>query len=331
MRVVVTGACGFIGSNLVRLLVQEQPDTEVVALDALTYAGNLHNLDGLPQVHFIQGDIRNPAQVRHALQGAQAVLHLAAESHVDRSIADARPFIETNVLGTAVLLDAAKELHIERFVLVSTDEVYGSLGAQGCFTEDSPLRPSSPYAASKAAADLLALAYHHTFSLPLIITRCTNNYGPYQFPEKLIPLTILRAMQREPIPVYGDGRNVRDWIHVRDHCRGILCALHAGVPGSVYNLSAHAERSNLEVVRTILQRVGAPQDLIHFVPDRLGHDFRYALDSTATRAALGWQPTTDFEGGLGDTVTWYLEHPSWWQTVLTGAYRQYVRKQYASG
>lgn len=330
MKVVVTGACGFIGSNLVRLL-SEDPGIDVVAFDALTYAGNLHNLDGVgPRVRFVRGDVRQRREAHQALEGADAVVHMAAESHVDRSIADARPFVETNVLGTAVLLDLARELGISRFVLVSTDEVYGTLGEEGKFTEQSPLRPSSPYAASKASADLLALSYHRTFGLPVVITRCTNNFGPYQFPEKLIPLTILRAMNREPIPVYGDGRNVRDWIHVEDHCRGILRVLDAGTPGEVYNISAHAERANLEVIRTILGMVGAPDGLIQFVRDRPGHDFRYALDSGRTRRELGWIPARGFEEGLAATVRWYVDNEAWCQTVLTGEYRAYLDRQYGA-
>lgn len=331
MRVVVTGACGFIGSNLVRLLAAD-PTVAVVAFDALTYAGNLHNLDGIGSgVRVVRGDVRDRQAVASVLLGADAVVHLAAETHVDRSIADGRPFVETNVLGTSVLLDQARECGISRFVLVSTDEVYGDLGPEGVFTEDSPARPSSPYAASKAAADLLALAYHRTFGLPVLVTRCGNNFGPYQFPEKLIPLAILRAMRREPIPVYGDGLNIRDWIHVEDHCRALACVLRAGRPGRVYNIGSGAQVSNLEVVRAIVRQVGASADLIRFVRDRPGHDFRYALDTTRVHHELGWAPTRGFREGLADTVRWYLDHDAWWKTVLTGEYRAYLRRQYGEG
>ncbi len=328
MRIVVTGAAGFIGSNFVRLLCQDAGH-EVVAFDALTYAGNRHNLDGvLPPERIVQGDVRHPAEVRGVLEGADVVVHMAAESHVDRSIQGALPFVETNVVGMQVMLDVAREVGIRRFVAVSTDEVYGSLGPEGSFTESSPVAPNSPYAASKAAGDLLALAAHHTFGLPIIVTRCGNNFGPYQFPEKLIPLTILRAMRREPIPVYGDGSNVRDWIHVEDHCRAILRVLEAGVPGRVYNIGGGGERSNVEVVRAILKLLGAPESLIRFVPDRLGHDFRYAIDSTRLQTELGWERRWSFEEGLADTVRWYQTQEQWWRTVLSGEYRAYVAKQY---
>jgi len=330
MRVVVTGACGFIGSNLVRKLV-EIAGIDVVAVDALTYAGNLRNLDGVgPRVRFVRGDVRDREAMTSVLADADAVLHLAAESHVDRSIADARPFVETNVLGTAVLLDAAREAGVRRVVLISTDEVYGSLGANGLFTEHSPLAPSSPYAASKAASDLLALAYHRTYGLPVIVTRCSNNFGPYQFPEKLIPLVTLRAIRREPIPLYGNGLNVRDWIHVEDHCRALIRVLEAGEPGAVYNISAHEERTNLQVVQAILALVGAPSTLVRFVSDRPGHDFRYALDSRKLRREVGWQPVWTFDEGLAATVRWYQENEAWWQSVLTGDYRQYVERQYGA-
>jgi len=331
MKVVVTGAAGFIGSNLVRMMVEDGVH-QVVALDALTYAGHLSNLDGvLDRVRFVRGDIRDGDAVRQALDGADAVLHLAAESHVDRSIRDGRAFLDTNVIGTQVLLDAAREVGVGRFVQVSTDEVYGSLGETGVFTEDSPVAPRSPYAASKAGADLLALAHHETYGLPVVVTRCSNNYGPYQFPEKLIPLTIVRALYGLPIPVYGDGRNVRDWIHVEDHCRGILAALEQGLPGRVYNFGADGERSNIDTVRAILGCLGAPESLIQFVSDRLGHDFRYAIDSRRAREELGWTPRWDADEGLVETVHWYRDHGAWWGPLLGPEYQQYIREQYGSG
>lgn len=328
MRVVVTGGAGFIGANLTRLLVGET-EHEVVVLDALTYAGHLSSLEGvLERIRFVHGDIRDRQVVEEALSGAEAVLHLAAESHVDRSIRDGRAFLETNVVGTQVLLDVARAAGVERFVQVSTDEVYGSLGESGQFTEDSPPAPRSPYAASKAGGDLLALAHHTTHGLPVVVTRCSNNYGPYQFPEKLIPLTIMRAMTGEPVPVYGNGRNVRDWIHVEDHCRGILAALRHGRPGCVYNLGGGAERTNLEMVRAILRLTGAPSGLVRFVADRPGHDFRYAVDASRSRSELGWAPRHDLETGLAETVRWYRDHPGWWTPLLGPDYQVYIRRQY---
>lgn len=300
-------------------------------LDALTYAGHRSSLEGvLDRLRFVQADVRDVAAVRDALSGAHVVLHLAAESHVDRSIRDGRAFLDTNVLGTQVLLDVARERDVHRFVQVSTDEVYGALGATGTFTEDSPLAPRSPYAASKAAADMLAMAHHHTYGLPVIVTRCSNNYGPYQFPEKLIPLTIVRALHGQPVPIYGDGRQVRDWIHVEDHCRGILAALERGQPGRVYNLGASAERSNLETVRAILALLQAPESLMEHVADRPGHDFRYAIDSTRAAAQLGWAPRWKPDVGLAETVRWYTEHRDWWGPLLGPGYQTYVREQYGS-
>lgn len=328
MKVVVTGAAGFIGSNLVRIMVA-RGDFEVVGLDALTYAGHLSSLNGvLESIRFVHGDIRDVEVVRRAVAGQDAVLHLAAESHVDRSIRDGRSFIETNVVGTQVLLDAAREARVSRFVQVSTDEVYGSLGETGVFTEESPLNPRSPYAASKAAADLLALAHHETYGLGVVVTRCSNNYGPYQFPEKLIPLTIVRALHTLPVPVYGDGQNVRDWIHVEDHCRGILLALERGMPGRIYNFGANRERSNLETVNAILDAVGGSRDLISFVQDRPGHDFRYAIDSSRARAELGWEPLWNDRDGLMATVRWYQANREWWQPFVGAEYQSYGRQQY---
>jgi len=333
MRVLVTGGCGFIGSNLVRHLRAERPDWTVVNLDLLTYAGNLENLaelEGDPGHVFVRGDIGDRDLVTRVLaeHRIEAVLHLAAESHVDRSILGPELFVRTNVLGTTVLLEECHRRKVRRFVMVSTDEVYGSLGPTGAFTETSPLQPSSPYSASKAAADLLALAFQHTFGLDLVVTRCSNNYGPYQFPEKLIPLMVVNALHDEPLPVYGDGGNVRDWLHVEDHCRAILAVLERGRTGHVYNVGGGTEQRNLDLVKLLLAAVRKSESLIRFVQDRPGHDRRYAIDSTKIRTELGWTPRWTFAGGLEATVRWYVEHPEWWKHVKSGAYRQYYETQY---
>jgi dTDP-glucose 4,6-dehydratase len=336
MNVLVTGGSGFIGSNLVRLLLAERPDWRVVNLDRLTYAGNAENLADLagdPRYRFVRGDIANGELVAEVMRSERidAVMHLAAESHVDRSILSPAIFIETNVRGTQVLLEAARELGVKRFLHVSTDEVYGSLGETGLFTEETPLAPSSPYSASKAGSDLLALAYAHTFELPVVVTRCSNNYGPYQFPEKLIPLMIANALRDLPLPVYGDGLNVRDWIQVEDHCRGLLAALERGEPGEVYNFGASSERRNIEIVKGVLAAVGKPESLIRYVKDRPGHDRRYAIDSAKAKRELGWAPRHAFEAALGETVSWYREHRAWWERILTGEYLKYYEKQYGAG
>lgn len=333
MNVLVTGGCGFIGSNLVRLLRKERPDWRVVNLDKLTYAGNLENLADLekdPQHVFVKGDIGNRELVDHLLatHRIDAVLHLAAESHVDRSILGPEAFTVTNVLGTQVLLEAARAAKLKRFVMVSTDEVYGSLGPTGAFSESSPLQPSSPYSASKTAADLLALAYAHTFKLDVVVTRCSNNYGPLQFPEKLIPLMIANALGDQPLPVYGDGAQVRDWIHVDDHCRAILLTLEKGQSGEVYNFGGAAERKNIDIVKAILKQLGKPETLIRHVTDRPGHDRRYAMDFTKAGKALGFAPKHDFAKGLEQTVAWYVENRAWWERVRSGAYRSYYDQQY---
>jgi len=324
VRVVVTGGAGFIGSGFVHLLARDT-DWEVVVFDAFTYAGSMRNLEDLPRpVRILRGDVRRPRQVGLAMGGADLVVHLAAETHVDRSIADASAFVRTNVLGTQVMLDAARAAGVSRFLLVSTDEVYGSLDRDGVFEEGCCLRPNNPYAASKAAADHLALAYHHTHGLPVVVTRCTNNFGPRQFPEKLVPRVILRALRRRPVPVFGDGRHVRDWIHVEDHCRALLQVLLHGRPGEVYNVGGAQERSNLELVGALLDAVGAPRSLIVFVPDRPGHDFRYALDSTKLRRELHWTPRWTLDGGLAATVAWYAERMDRYvheQGEAGGAYR----------
>lgn len=298
-------------------------------VDALTYAGNLANLDGVVEEHgaryeFFQADIANADQMDEVLTEEQffAVINFAAESHVDRSINSPQNFIHTNVVGAAILLEAARRHGVKRFLQISTDEVYGSLGESGRFSEESPLRPSSPYSASKAGADLLALACHHTFDQEVVITRCSNNYGRYQFPEKLIPLMIVKALRDEPLPVYGDGLNVRDWIHVEDHCAGIVAALFEGKSGAVYNFGGESEMTNLATVKLILERLGKPESLISFVEDRLGHDRRYAIDSSFARAELGWTPRHEFREGLGTTIDWYLENREWWEPLLerTGRY-----------
>ncbi len=333
MNVLVTGGCGFIGSNLVRLLLAERPGWRVVNIDKLTYAGNAENLadlDGEKRYRFVHGDICDGKLVSEVFrtERIEGVLHLAAESHVDRSILEPSVFIETNVRGTQVVLEAARELGVTRFVHVSTDEVYGSLGPTGFFTEETPLAPTSPYSASKASSDLLALAYAHTFELPVVVTRCSNNYGPYQFPEKLIPLMIANALRDLPLPVYGDGMNVRDWIHVEDHCRGLLVALEKGEPGQVYNFGASTERRNIEIVRQVLDLVGKPQSLVRFVRDRPGHDRRYAMEARKARTRLGWEALHRFEEALAATVRWYVEHRGWWERVMSGEYRTYYEKQY---
>jgi dTDP-glucose 4,6-dehydratase len=333
MNVLVTGGCGFIGTNLVRLLLRERPDWRVVNLDKLTYAGNaesLADLEGHQRYRFVRGDVANGELVGEVLRSEriQAVMHLAAESHVDRSILAPAVFIETNVRGTQVLLEAARELGLARFLHVSTDEVYGSLGPTGAFTEETPLAPSSPYSASKAASDLLALAYARTFELPVVVTRCSNNYGPYQFPEKLIPLMIANALRDKPLPVYGDGMNVRDWIHVEDHCRGLLLALEKGRAGQVYNFGARSERHNIDIVKEVLRLVGRPESLIQYVKDRPGHDRRYAIDARKAEGELSWAPRRRFEEALAETVRWYVEHRAWWERILTGEYLRYYETQY---
>jgi dTDP-glucose 4,6-dehydratase len=328
VRWLVTGGAGFIGSNFVRHLLDERPEAEVINLDALTYAGHRENLAGIEsdaRHRFVEGDICDQAVVRELLQGVDVLVNFAAESHVDRSIADGHPFVRTNVLGTVTLLEAARVVGVGRFVQVSTDEVYGELPwvdpeAEGAasaprFKEETPLAPRSPYAASKAAADHLALAYHTTHGLDVIVTRSSNNYGPYQHPEKLIPLMIVRARAREPLPVYGDGLHVRDWLHVADHCRGIVAAVEQGAAGTVYNFGGAAERTNLSVVRAILQHLDKPENLIDFVADRAGHDRRYGVEFSRATEALGWEPAARFEERLRDTIDWYVENESWIEAV----------------
>lgn len=331
--VLVTGGAGFIGSNLVRMLLEE-PGVRVVNLDNLSYAGsgrNLDDLEGHPRYRFHEASILDLEAVRAVMaeERPAAVLHLAAESHVDRSILEAAPFLRVNVEGTRVMLDAAREAEVERFVYVSTDEVYGDLGPDDPrFTEETPLNPSSPYAVSKAAGDMLAKAYHRTFGLDVVITRCSNNYGPYQFPEKLIPLMVTNALDEQPLPVYGDGRNVRDWIWVGDHCRGILLALRRGEAGRAYNFGGSAERRNLDVVRAILAELGRPESLIRFVTDRPGHDRRYAIEDRRAQDELGFRPQVSFEEGLRATIAWYQGHEAWWRRLKGADFQSYYRAQY---
>ncbi|MBI4547209.1 MAG: dTDP-glucose 4,6-dehydratase [Ignavibacteriae bacterium] len=333
MTILVTGGCGFIGSNFVRYMLEAHPEYTIVNLDKLTYAGNLENLDDVedhPHYHFIKGDICDRVTVGAVIKDyhSEVIINFAAESHVDRSIMGPAVFIETNVAGTNVLLEVAKENNIRRFIQISTDEVYGSLGPTGKFTESTPLHPNSPYAASKAAGDLLALAYHRTFGLPVIITRCSNNYGPYQFPEKLIPLMIANAIDGKPLPVYGDGLNVRDWLFVKDHCTAVDLVLHKGIVGEVYNIGGNNEWKNISVVKLLLKKLGKPENLIALVKDRPGHDRRYAMDASKIMNELHWRPSVTFEEGLSETVNWYLSHESWWRHIISGEYQQYYRKMY---
>jgi len=322
-RVLVTGGCGFIGCNFLRQMVRERPETEWVNLDALTYAGRLENTDDFADAanyRFVRGGIEDAALVDDLLsERFDAVVNFAAESHVDRSIAGPRVFVETNVLGTQNLLEAARRHGIGRFVQISTDEVYGSLGPDDPpFTEESPLAPNSPYAASKASADLLCRAYHETYGMPVIVTRCSNNYGPYQFPEKLIPSFIRNTMRDRPVPLYGDGLNVRDWLHVEDHCRAVALVLEKGAPGETYNIGGANERTNLEITELILEVLGKPGDLISYVTDRPGHDRRYAIDSSRLQETLGWQPAHSFETGIRQTIQWYIENTEWAFKVSSG-------------
>ena len=334
----VTGGCGFIGSNFIRQLRREDAGRRVLNLDLLTYAGNLENLSDLESdegYEFVRGNIRDREFVERlfAERDIDEVVHFAAESHVDRSLLGPGVFARTNVEGTLVLLQAARDAWKDgkgRFLMVSTDEVYGSLGETGSFREDTPLDPSSPYSASKAAADLFCLAYHRSWGLPVMITRCSNNYGPFQFPEKLIPLMMQRASRDLSLPVYGDGKNVRDWIHVDDHNRALRAVLERGEPGRVYNIGADRELTNLEIIGIILEQLGKGEDLIEFVEDRPGHDRRYAMDSTRIRKELGWSPRVDFAEGIRSTIAWYQDHGEWLERILSGEYREFYERQYGS-
>lgn len=336
MKIVVTGGAGFIGSNFVHHMVKQYPDDVILNLDLLTYAGNLENLrevEDKPNYRFVRGDIADRDFIMELFdkERPDIVVNFAAESHVDRSITDPGVFVRTNVMGTQVLLDASKEYGVKRYHQVSTDEVYGDLPLDRpdlFFHEDTPLHTSSPYSSSKASADLFVLAYYRTYGLPVTISRCSNNYGPYHFPEKLIPLIISRALADEKLPVYGKGENVRDWLHVSDHCEAIDLIIHKGKVGEVYNVGGHNEKTNLEVVKTILKALDKPESLIEFVTDRPGHDLRYAIDPTKLETELGWKPKYTFETGIQQTIEWYLENKEWWENILSGEYANYFDNMY---
>lgn len=331
----VTGGAGFIGSAFIRLVLAEKPDIKIINYDALTYAGNPENLDGIDASRhtFTKGDICDRTGVMSAMpEGCDAVFNFAAESHVDRSIASADEFLRTNIIGTQVMLDAARAKGVKRFVQISTDEVMGSLpdDSEDLFNDASPLQPNSPYAASKAGAEFVVRAARETFGVDAVITRCGNNYGPRQFPEKLIPLMISNALNDEPLPVYGDGKNVRDWIYVDDHCRAIWAVYEKGISGEAYNIGARNERENIDVVRSILDAVGKPHSLIRFVDDRLGHDRRYAIDATRVETELGWKPQLTWEEGLAATIKWYQDNQAWTDNIRSGDYREYYQKMYGA-
>lgn len=333
LKLLVTGGAGFIGSNFVIYMVNKYPEYKIINLDALTYAGNLENLTSVQDkanYTFIKGDIADASKVDEIFQQHQidVVVNFAAESHVDRSILDPGVFVQTNVMGTQVLLDAARKYNVNKYVQISTDEVYGTLGDTGLFSETTPLAPNSPYSASKTGGDLLVRAYHETYGMNVNITRCSNNYGPYHFPEKLIPLMISNALNDKQLPVYGDGLNVRDWLYVEDHCSAIDLVIHKGVSGEVYNVGGNNERTNIQIVETILEALDKPKSLITYVADRLGHDRRYAIDATKIRTELGWQPQYPFEKGIQKTIQWYLDHKKWWTRIQSGAYQEYYAKQY---
>lgn len=346
-NILVTGGAGFIGSNFIQYILDQQQDILLLNLDLLTYAGNLENLKSVendPRYHFVKGDIRDRLLVNQLFDDYHfdTVVHFAAESHVDRSITDPEVFLTTNVLGTQVLLDAAKA-HWKlapddkysreyrpgvRYLQVSTDEVYGALGKTGMFTEEIPLSPNSPYSASKASADLLVRAYYHTYGLPVNITRCSNNYGPYQFPEKLIPLMIHNAQKNIPLPVYGDGMQIRDWLHVKDHCAAIHTVLERGINGEVYNIGGNNEKANIDIIKLILSQLDRPEELITYVKDRPGHDRRYAIDNTKITTQLGWKPVYTFEQGIRETIQWYLDNADWVSQITTGSYQKYYDTMY---
>lgn len=336
MNVLVTGGAGFIGSNFIFHMIDSHPTYRVVCLDVLTYAGNLSTLEsviGNPNFRFVKGDITDRELVENLFEEEKFdfVVNFAAESHVDRSIEDPGIFLKTNILGTQILMDASRKYNVKRFHQVSTDEVYGDLPLDRpdlFFTEETPIHTSSPYSASKASADLLVQAYNRTFGLPVTISRCSNNYGPYHFPEKLIPLIISRAVNNESLPVYGKGENVRDWLYVGDHCTAIDLILHNGNDGEVYNIGGHNEKTNLEVVKTILRELDKPESLITYVKDRAGHDMRYAIDPSKTKRELGWEPTTLFSEGIKKTVRWYLENRNWWENIISGEYKNYYENMY---
>ena len=336
MKIIVTGGAGFIGGNFVHYMLKEHPEYQIICLDKLTYAGNMETLEPVmdnPNFTFVKADIadRDAVYALFEKEKPDVVVNFAAESHVDRSITDPGIFLQTNIIGTGVLLDACRTYGIKRYHQVSTDEVYGDLPLDRpdlFFTEETPLHTSSPYSASKASADLLVMAYHRTYGLPTTISRCSNNYGPYHFPEKLIPLMIANALNDKPLPVYGKGENVRDWLYVEDHCRAIDMIIHKGRVGEVYNIGGHNERTNLQVVKTVLKELGKSEDLITYVTDRPGHDRRYAIDPAKIHAELGWEPLTLFDEGIKKTVKWYLENREWWEHIISGDYQQYYEKMY---
>jgi dTDP-glucose 4,6-dehydratase len=334
-KILVTGGAGFIGGNFVQYMVDKYPQYDIYNMDLLTYAGDLTKhkfIETKDNYFFVKADIADRETIVSLFKKEKFdyVVHFAAESHVDRSITDPGIFVQTNVLGTQVLLDASRAVEVSKFVHVSTDEVYGELDfdPNTFFTEETPLQPNSPYSASKASSDLLVRAYHETYGLPVNMTRCSNNYGPYHFPEKLIPLTISRVLNEQKVPVYGDGRNIRDWLHVIDHCAAIDLVMHEGANGEVYNVGGHNERTNLEVVKTIIEALGKSDELIEFVKDRLGHDKRYAIDPTKLEE-LGWKPTYNFETGIAQTIQWYLDNKEWWEQIISGEYQTYFEKQYS--
>lgn len=332
-NVLVTGGAGFIGSNYINHILTERDDYFIVNLDKLTYAGNLENLkssEGNKNYRFIKGDIGNSDLVRYIFEKYKIkyVVNFAAESHVDRSILGSEVFYRTNVLGTNILLEWARKFEVEKFLQVSTDEVYGSLGPEGLFTEQTPVSPNSPYSSSKAAADMMVMSFHHTFGFPAVITRCSNNYGPYQFPEKLIPLMIINALNDKKLPVYGDGMNIRDWIFVIDHNKAIDLVLEKGRTGEVYNIGASNEIANINIVKLILKSLGKSESLIQYVKDRPGHDRRYAIDSSKIQTELGWKPVFSFEDAISRTIEWYLNNRQWWERILTGEYQKYYNTQY---
>ncbi|WP_282022622.1 dTDP-glucose 4,6-dehydratase [Priestia flexa] len=333
MNILVTGGAGFIGSNFVRHMIETYPEYGIVNYDLLTYAGNLENLKDIESHEnytFVKGDINNRELVDHLVKyhNIDVIVNFAAESHVDRSITEPDIFVKSNVLGTQALLDVAKANNLKKYVQVSTDEVYGSLGETGYFTEETPLAPNSPYSASKAGGDMLVSAYHETFGMNVNITRCSNNYGPYHFPEKLIPLMVTNALEGKELPIYGDGKNVRDWLHVKDHCAAIDLVIHKGKSGEVYNVGGHNERTNNEIVHLIVEKLGASSELIKFVEDRLGHDRRYAIDPAKLETELGWKPQYTFDTGIVETIQWYVENQEWWKNIKSGDYLNYYAKQY---
>lgn len=334
-NILITGGAGFIGSNFINYILAGREDVRVINLDKLTYAGNPENLkqsETNKNYTFVKGDICNSELVDYLFKKYEInyLINFAAETHVDRSILGSGVFFATNVIGTNVLLEASKRYKVEKFVQISTDEVYGSLGPDGLFTENSPITTSSPYSSSKAAADLMALSFYHTYGVPVVVTRCSNNYGPYQFPEKLIPLMILNSLNNKKLPVYGDGLNVRDWIFVSDHNRAVETVLENGKPGNVYNIGASREMKNIEIVKLILKALGKPESLIEYVADRPGHDRRYAIDSTKIQNELGWKPVYNFDDAIQKTVEWYLENRDWWQHILSGEYQKYYLLQYGN-